>query len=509
MTMCRLTVRAAEGVWQGEVSPWTSLVVLAALSAEPESFGELAEAVRRYQPENELFDQPGQTVGDEAAADGPWCLVDLVGRTVVAGGGFELPDPRGAYQADANDQPEGFPIVWLDTPPDWLFQEAGDWRTLVAARASARSAAGRVDARAVLFGRPLLEHLADGVLAAAAHGPVDEQRERELTRALHADWLLTSRADLGGRTPREVLLAERNRIALDLEHRSEQWSRQGHAPPALPPDSVTYRCGGFGTIEVVFYFDLVRALLAFAWERAQQEPRPIPPALVEHLATFRDDWLHHPNEATSMPMTPAELIESERRRMPLLSDGSHLDHDCPICQAEAEGAFGPAFVWFDGHHLELEDEFAFSLCETRAEWEREQEDYRKFSEEMDRKDRERASAGEGAAGPLAGSVWQSSFVDWDVMAGPGASPRQALWALGFPLSELVGDLQDRGGGADLVRSLNEAYGGLRAGQDTVATDSAAEEFRERLETVARQFPDLTAKCADLQSRLDEVLRRLS
>ena len=46
-------------------------------------------------------------------------------------------------------------------------------------------------------------------------------------------------------------------------------------------------------------------------------------------------------------------------------------------------------------------------------------------------------------------------------------------------------------------------------QHGVATDSAAQEFRELLEVVSGKFPDLTAKCADLQSHLDEVLRRLT
>src|SRR5437879_3850156 len=122
MTMCQLIVQTPEGAWQGEVDCWTALVVLAALSAEPESLGELAEAVRRYQPGHRLFDQPRQKAGGGGAVtDGPWCLVDLAGRTAVAGGGFELPDPRGAYEADADDHAEGFPIVWLDTPADWLF----------------------------------------------------------------------------------------------------------------------------------------------------------------------------------------------------------------------------------------------------------------------------------------------------------------------------------------------------------------------------------------------------
>jgi hypothetical protein len=359
----------------------------------------------------------------------------------------------------------------------------------------------------VLFGRPLLEHVAHGVLAATADGAVDENRQQELTRAVHADWLLTARADLGGRTPREVLLADRDRISLDLQHRAHQWSLQRRPAPALPPDSAAYRFGGFGTAEVVLYFDLVRAMMAEAWGLARQEPRPTQPVLLERLAEFRDRWLHEPDEDTG-PETPAELIESERRRMPVTGAGGAIDPDCPLCQAMEGDEFGPAFMWFDGHHLELEDEFAFSLCRTHEEWEREQEEYRKFSEEMDRKHGERAAAGEDAEDPLAGSVWQASFVDWDALAGPDASPREALLALGCPLAELTCELRDRPDGVDLMRSLNAAYGGLRASQDAAATESAAQELRELLESAAWTFPDLTARCADLQSRLDEVLRRV-
>jgi hypothetical protein len=161
---------------------------------------------------------------------------------------------------------------------------------------------------------------------------------------------------------------------------------------------------------------------------------------------------------------------------------------------------------FDGHHLELDDEFAFSLCQTREEWEAQQEDYRRFSEKMDRQESERAAPGD-EDDALGGSVWQTSFVDWDVMAPPGASPQRALWVLSFPLAELVANLEARPDGMDLLRSLNGAYAALRTSQDAAGRSSAAQELRERLEEVGQKFPDLTAKGADLQSRLDEVLRR--
>jgi hypothetical protein len=249
---------------------------------------------------------------------------------------------------------------------------------------------------------------------------------------------------------------------------------------------------------------MVRALLAEAWDHVEESRRPTQRELVEHMEEFRDRWMHEPCEGSISLMTPAELIESERRRMPISSDGHpHLDDDCPLCQAMANGEFGPSFMWFDGHHLELEDEFAFSLCRTREEWDKQQEDYRKFAEEMDRKEQERAAHGEDEAD----SAWKRSYVNWDAMAGPGASAQQGMLALGVLLAELVTDLQPRPGGAELVRALNDAYAAAReSGTNWVANDAAGEQFREVLEGVCEKHPDLTAKCADLQSRVDEVLR---
>jgi hypothetical protein len=99
-------------------------------------------------------------------------------------------------------------------------------------------------------------------------------------------------------------------------------------------------------------------------------------------------------------------------------------------------------------------------------------------------------------------------VDWDHLPGADASPSGALLALGFPLAEVVGDLQGRPDGREFVRRLNGAYAGLRTSQDPVAAASAAQELREALEAVAQGQPDLTARCADLQSRVDEVLRKI-
>ena len=60
-----------------------------------------------------------------------------------------------------------------------------------------------------------------------------QMHKLQLTRNIHADWLMAVREDLGNCTPRQVLLANRKHIDQDIEHRSQQWSRQGRPPVPL------------------------------------------------------------------------------------------------------------------------------------------------------------------------------------------------------------------------------------------------------------------------------------
>ena len=104
---------------------------------------------------------------------------------------------------------------------------------------------------------------------------------------------------------------------------------------------------------------------------------------------------------------------------------------------------------------------------------------------------------------------RTSYVDWDSVIRPGAPRGLAELAIGFRLAELVGDLKQREGGQSHLESLNAAYTSFRIAQSDIVARSAAEQLRQRLETVDTAFPDLVAKSADLQSCLDEVLRRVT
>jgi len=83
----------------------------------------LGEAVQRYLPGHRLLEESSQVARLEQVVsdDGPWCFIDLVGRTVLAGGGFQLPEPDEAYEVDDAIQ-RGDRAGLRDELGDLLFQ---------------------------------------------------------------------------------------------------------------------------------------------------------------------------------------------------------------------------------------------------------------------------------------------------------------------------------------------------------------------------------------------------
>ena len=514
-------VRDWDGMRQLEaVDSWTSMTMLGALSADPRSFDEFARAWLRYRPGDPLEDMPWTEVEGAPAAD-QWLLLDLACLRIVASLADELPESPAAFQRDEGDWDPSIPVVWINFPPDWQCLEGVPWQTALTALPVPNEP---LDARGVLFGRALAEGVAWRTLDIARREalpdridwpdldweetPSAEQRENveqwhTLTIRVHADWLTTPRADLEGDAPRAFLHRGRNWVDRELQNREMQWSNERGAPQSIGRDTFAYRCGPLGRHEVVMYFDLCREVIATAWDQIAGRPEIDETALTNLLHEHAQRWLAE-GSIDDDPTPPAVIIENERRRMPLVGDGSHLDCDCPICRIEAEGGFGPMFRGYDGHHLELDDEFAFSLCATREEWEKEQEDFRRLSAEMDEKQRQREAAGEDEFS----SVWTSSFVDDEAISRAGASPRLTILALAMRVTELVTDLKSADADRELVDTLNNAFDDFRAADDDDLLSAAATaQFVDALEQIAAAQPELTAKVADLQSQLDERRRQ--
>jgi hypothetical protein len=140
--------------------------------------------------------------------------------------------------------------------------------------------------------------------------------EESLFAEAHAQWLISLLADLRGKTPRDFLLAKREFVDFDLHSRELQWSFTEECPPPLSASSHAYRFAGFGTHEIVLYYDLIRLLLDECYSRAHEEKHASLDDEIERLEHLKSAWLETPC-ADNHGKAPALIIEWERKRIPL------------------------------------------------------------------------------------------------------------------------------------------------------------------------------------------------
>ncbi len=531
--------------------------LVAALSAEPETIEELAAAMAR-------FAGPGEFRLTEGWHRGMCCepydagiaIVDMASRLVAVQSTYCDPGPTGQvlYRDADRDIETSLPYHVSD---DWRFVgNIETWESLTESRRHERQSAPQVDARNVLYGQ-VAEFVAAQCLA--ARRPVSPEAkgtaspsglasvsanddsppggewtpptgwslemlpERfgagrtissdDAVAEIHARWLMTPRDDLGGRTPRDVLVEKRDHLAWDLQDRGVQWSLLGACPPALSQTSAAFRCGGFGTHENVLYYELVRNLVWSCWQRVV-EPAAEMAASTESsaeveawLRQVQDAWLSEPDWDHLGGRTPAEVIRCERERIPMICTRGEaiIDEDCPLCQMAADGQ-QPMFWHLDG--CNMDDDFPFSLnCRTRQEWEEEQREREEFSRKFNEEWKCRQDILEadlpGSERTGGESIWKRSY------SAPGVSDQRPwirLFGIGCRVAELVVDLKSSPETAVLAKSLGRHFGNLRS---AVADPSAAlvepvtERFCQELQEAADARPDLAAKCADLDTELRE------
>ncbi|REJ88673.1 MAG: hypothetical protein DWQ29_08325 [Planctomycetota bacterium] len=495
------------------------------LSAEPETIEELERCSRRYVDPDEWCGFRGFLDGiDERPGDGGLVIIDLTARLTV----MEWNDRPEVYDDETvGDETDDFRFKrFYRLPDDWLLApESRGWRDLAEQRRRARDARPPLDARPVLYGRPLLEFVAAQAFTVFPDLPAGQQCESELDgpvvegiRDVHARWLSTSRDDLRGKSPRDVLLDKRRFIDGDMQDRANQWSETGECPPTLDRDTHAWRYAGFGTHEVVMYYDLVRELLWSCREQietlrtsgglAQLSPGDFLTTEVPRLEQVRDNWLDAPDPEFS-GRTPRSIIENERDRRPEAESGhdAMIDHDCPLCQMMADMP-GPVFWHLDGSHMDWD--FAFSFHRTREEYDAEQREYEEFSRRWDEKEAERKRLQlEDPSAAADDSVWKSSYVADD---GPNDPVGMRLFGIGSRLAELTVELRQTEEVRPLIDQLNRDFGNLREVVSTPDGSSGAaliepvlERFCETLFGVAEARHDLEDRCEDLQRSLRRFL----
>ena len=244
---------------------------IAALSAEPETINELEAALERFDKEppcfQSLFSERCEI--DEEPYDAGILVIDLASRIVGCESTYSHPGPKGHVRYHTGDFATDFSIGYR-LPDDWLFLSCiQQYKGARSFRRRERLSIPPIDTRAILYDSPLLEFIATNVqlISACRDVIVDEEPSAQgrpglsPIGAIHAQWLLTPRADLQGRAPRDVMLAKQDFIDSDLQSRAFQWDFQLEGPPGLSRDSFAYRFGGFGTHEWIVYYELVRFLL--------------------------------------------------------------------------------------------------------------------------------------------------------------------------------------------------------------------------------------------------------
>lgn len=453
MSEVKLNLVDSQRILVGTVHGSIADACVAALSAEPETIAELEAALGRYVKPVDQFGPfssfRSRSEIDTELWDAGVAVIDLDVRIVAAESSYFQPQPEGELTYHDGTKSTDVSVLYR-VPKDWKFLNSLiEYESCRLRRRNERPPCHPVDARSVLYGRALLEFIVtnvrqtsigrecaddDSVILTAgskslrnnecvagqqsegseertsgADDLIQEAVANEIS-AIHARWLMTTRDDLRGQSPRDVLLAKREFINFDLHTRELQWSFQGEGPPCLDQQSPAYRFAGFGTHECVIYYDVVRHLLWSALENLRPtstsrvdtvsstaDRNRVQPANelldieaeIARLEQIKTDWLENPQQDFS-GRTPANTIENERRRLPLVLGRREMiiDEDCDTCMMMAnDPTMGPGFWHLDGSHMD--DDFAFSDFLTREEWEAENRRRDEFNNEFNRRWEER------------------------------------------------------------------------------------------------------------------------
>jgi hypothetical protein len=526
MSEVRLVIRDARRDIHRTIHGSTAERVVSALSADPETIEELEAALDRFEEPRHAPHFAGFYRGvDDQPYDAGLVIVDLAARLVVCESTYFSASAEGAVQYhDGNCATDA--RVRYHIAEEWRFErDALCWDSLAESRRRERAASPPLDMRAVLYGKPLLEFIGRECLQAFGAntareeetdaGSSVEEREYALIRDIHARWLTTPRDDLRGQSPRNVLLAKQDQITWDLQDREQQWSVMQQCPRGLDRESAAFRFGGFGTHEIVTYYELVRELLGSCCQAVPEFVRSAHGAPdvgdfltdeVPRLAQVRDEWLDGPDPEFH-GRTPRSIIDRERARLPegISGEEAVIDHDCPLCAMQADLP-GPMFWHLDG--CNMDEDFAFSFHRTREEWEAEQREYEECSRRFNAEWAERERLGvkypePGYADP--DTVWERSFSAPETA---GTPLYLRLFSIGSHLSELIVDLKEPVEDRESVDRLSRDFGNLRdvlQSHDPAAGEALLEpvldRFCDSLAAVAAARSDLEPKCADLQARL--------
>lgn len=525
--MVSLVIRDGDECWvEDSLEADTALTVIGVVSEDPESREEMAVYWPRYRtpPVGASLESLSlKTVPEEAARDAieatdAWAFIDLPRKRVLTGPAYQEVGRKAAFAMSVDeDGRQRYPMM-VNLAPWWELHEQVNAGMIDHPRQSPVDRP--VVNRDVLFGDPLLEYIAERCLDIVrserwSQRDMDEQQPNyPFTVEVHRDWLMTPRDELDGAIPRDMLHGGIDWID-GLVHGQRLRCDAGGRIVAAPEDVDGFECDPMGREEVVVYFDLCRELISASWDWCGQEEtrgriekgQDCTGDLVDFLTYCRDEFMDTPHGSMGSA-TAGFIIECSRRRVPRGAgvpiigmtesqpEMEMFDDDCPICQMMGEGGLGVAFTGLDGHHLELDEEFAFSLCETREEWEERQREFEEMSAEFDRKRKGREAAAEDESEDL-GPTWSGQVSDEPI---PGDTDGHL--GLAFMLAEIIAILESRDAPREDIHAINERFAEFRnCDPDELA--KTGRRLADQLESLTNAYPDITSRVADFCSRIDE------
>ena len=355
--------RAVSGTLHGSLGEF----LVAALTAEPETIEELETAVERFvkRESDWSFFRSFKNHEDFESYDAGLLVIDLASKVILSDSTYSHFSEKGSVRIKTAEN-EDFNLPYK-LSEDWKsVNSTPEFEYWQSKKREKLAKNPPFDAREILFGNPLFEFITAEFVANA------DSKDENLFVEIHAKWLMTEREDLRGMTPREIMLEKHEFISSDLHSRELQWSFTKACPPPISKDSNAFRFAGFGTNELVVYYDLIRFLLNECFERKITNPN-----ILRELAA---EWLNNPEPEFSGRI-PAKIIESERSRLNLTMSAHEclVDEDCETCQMMAVDFIDTPMFWgLDGSQMEF-DRFEFSFEKSRDEWEAEQRRWEEFN----------------------------------------------------------------------------------------------------------------------------------
>lgn len=505
MSEVRLVIQDLTGAKWGDFHGSIVSRVVASLSAEPETIGETAEALERFENHGQRLLTQGLRSGFKSE---PWdaglVMIDLPGRLIAYESSYDHFGSAASVCYHNGSSATGLNIRYK-LPSDWLIIDSLDqWPRHIPRREERLSRIAR-NPRALIYGDELYNFVIERCFSSEElrqHLELqDPSSTYEFCKKLHIQWLQTPQAALGDLSPREYMVSQIEEVDSNLWSRQEQWGLTSTCPQPRSENCFAYEHGPMGSQEYLVYQYMMEFLLErcvvrleeirnskIDWDLFSERAR-LKNMVNEWRDTLQDDFRNR---------SPAYIIDMERKLVPmtLSREETIIDCDCPLCNLMADLP-GPAFWGLDGSGLPME--FEFSTMRTEQEW----KEFMLADFELDRPAESDAQIRLGSGVPGGGNALAATMV------APNTS-LMALISVGFSLSDLLVKVEEVDPKRNYIASLNRHFDNLRAvvleqGEHMSMVAPVLEKFEDSLQELRQEHPQLSIDCDEVSTMLAALL----